>query len=166
MVKFEISEHINRPVAEVFKYIADPTKLPEWNAIVEEATPSETPVKVGTRVKQRARFLGRKIESTAEVTEHEPDKRFTTKTDRPFPLTISNAFEAEGSGTKLVVVMEGEPGGFFKSASRSLPASPKSKCRRSSTRRRNSWKRRFRRKGSVGRGLQAPRRSDRVQLVG
>ncbi len=96
MVKFEISE------------------LPEWNAIVEEATPSETPVKVGTRVKQRARFLGRKIESTAEVTEHEPDKRFTTKTDRPFPLTISNAFEAEGSGTKLVVVMEGEPGGFFK----------------------------------------------------
>jgi len=114
MVKFEISEHINRPVAEVFKYIADPTKLPEWNTIVEEATPSETPVKVGTRVKQRARFLGRKIESTAEVTEHEPDKRFTTKTDRPFPLTISNAFEAEGSGTKLVVMMEGEPGGFFK----------------------------------------------------
>jgi uncharacterized protein YndB with AHSA1/START domain len=114
MVKIEISEHINRPVTEVFKYIADPTKLPEWNAIVEEATPSETPVKVGTRVKQRARFLGRKIESTAEVTEHEPDKRFTTKTDRPFPLTISNAFEPEGSGTKLVVVMEGEPGGFFK----------------------------------------------------
>jgi uncharacterized protein YndB with AHSA1/START domain len=46
MVKFEIAAHINRPVAEVFKYIADPSKLPEWNAIVEESRPSETPVKV------------------------------------------------------------------------------------------------------------------------
>jgi uncharacterized protein YndB with AHSA1/START domain len=114
MVKFEISEHINRPVAEVFKYISDPTKLPEWNTIVEESIPSETPIKVGTRVKQRARFLGRKLESTAEVTEHQLDKRFTTKTDKPFPLTVSTAFEAEGGGTKLVLVMEGEPGGFFK----------------------------------------------------
>src|SRR5260370_39146794 len=114
MVKFEISEHINRPVAEVFKYIADPTKLPEWNAIVEEATPSETPFKVGTRGKQRARFLGRKIESTADVIEYEPKKRFTTKTDRAFPLTISNAFEAEASGTKLVDGMQGEPDGYFR----------------------------------------------------
>jgi uncharacterized protein YndB with AHSA1/START domain len=114
MVKFEISAHINRPVSEVFKYMADPAKLPEWNSIVEESTPSETPVRVGTRIHERARFLGRKIESTAEVIEHEPNKRFTTKTDKPFPLTISNAFEVEGSGTKVVVALEGEPGGFFK----------------------------------------------------
>src|SRR5207302_4366070 len=40
MVKFEISTHINRPLAEVFKYMADPTKQPEWNSIVEEAVPS------------------------------------------------------------------------------------------------------------------------------
>ncbi len=81
MVKFEISAHINRPLAEVFKYMADPTKLPEWNSIVEEATASETPMRVGTRVQQRARFLGRKIEWTLEVTEHELNKRFVQKTE-------------------------------------------------------------------------------------
>ncbi len=114
MVKFEISAHINRPVAEVFKYMVDPTKVPEWNSIVQEATPSETPVRVGTRIQQRARFLGRNVDPTFEVIEHEPNKRFVQKTDKPFSFTISNTFEADGGGTKVVVVMEGEPGGFFK----------------------------------------------------
>src|SRR5260370_32732439 len=93
--------------------MVDPTKVPEWNYLVQEATPSETPVGVGTRIQQRARFLGRNVDPTFEVIEHEPNKRFVQKTDKPFSFTISNIFEAEGSGTKLVVVMEGEPGGVF-----------------------------------------------------
>lgn len=114
MVKFEISVHINRPVADVFKYMADLTKVPEWNAIVEEAKPSETPIKVGTKVETRARFLGRKIESTSEITQFELNKRFTQKSEKPFPLSIATAVEAEGGGTKLVATFEGEPGGFFR----------------------------------------------------
>jgi uncharacterized protein YndB with AHSA1/START domain len=114
MVKFEVSVHVNRPVAEVFGYMADPTKLPEWNAVVEEAKPSETPVRVGTKIQTRARFLGRKIESTAEITEYELNRRFVQKSEKPFPLTISTTVEAEGAGTKIVSVFEGEPGGFFR----------------------------------------------------
>ena len=114
MVKFEISTHINRPVAEVFKYMADPTKLPEWNSIVEEATPSETPVRAGTKVQTRARFLGRKIESPSVVSEYELNKRYATKSEKPFALTITNTFESEGGGTKVVAIFDGEPGGFFK----------------------------------------------------
>jgi uncharacterized protein YndB with AHSA1/START domain len=114
MVKFEITTHINRPVAEVFKYLADPTKLPEWNSIVEEATPSETPVRVGTKIQTRARFLGRKIDSPTVVSEYELNKRYANKSEKPFPLTITNTFEAEGGGTKVVAIFDGEPGGFFK----------------------------------------------------
>ncbi len=114
MVKFDISVHVNRPVAEVFKYMDDPTKLPEWNSIVEESTPSETPVRVGTLVRSRARFLGRKIESTFEVIEHEPNKRVVQKTDRPFSFKLTNTFEPENGGTKVIGAFEGEPGGFFK----------------------------------------------------
>lgn len=114
MVKFEISTHINRPLAEVFKYMSDPTKLPEWNAVVEEATPSETPVRLGTKIQTRARFLGRKIESPTVVTEYDLNKRYTTRSEKPFALTITTAFEAEGSGTKVLAVFDGEPGGFFK----------------------------------------------------
>ncbi len=114
MVKFEISVQINRPVAEVFKYMDDPTKLPEWNSIVEESRPSETPIRVGTKIHSRARFLGRKIESTFDVVEHEPNKRFVSKTDKPFPFTQTVNFQAEGGGTRLVSTFEGDPGGFFK----------------------------------------------------
>ena len=114
MVKFEISTHINRPVAEVFKYLADPTKLPEWNSVVEEATPSETPVRVGTKIQTRARFLGRKIDSPTVVSEYELNQRYANKSEKPFPLTITNTFEAEGGGTKVVAIFDGEPGGFFK----------------------------------------------------
>jgi len=114
MVKFEITTHINRPVADVFKYMADPTKLPEWNNIVEEATPSETPVRVGTKIQVRARFLGRKIDSPTLVTEYELNKRFTNKSEKPFPLSVTNIFEAEGGGTKLTSQFETDAGGFFK----------------------------------------------------
>jgi uncharacterized protein YndB with AHSA1/START domain len=114
MVKFEISTHINRPVTEVFKYLSDPSKLPEWNSVVEEATPSETPVKAGTKIQTRARFLGRKIESPSVVSEYELNKRYTTKSEKPFALSITNTFESEGGGTRVVAIFDGEPGGFFK----------------------------------------------------
>lgn len=114
MVKFEISVQINRPIEEVFAFLADPAKLPEWNAIVEESRPSETPVRVGTKIQQRAKFLGRRIDSTAEVVEYVPNKRFATQVDKPFPVRISNRFEPGGGGTKVVANFEGEPGGFFK----------------------------------------------------
>jgi uncharacterized protein YndB with AHSA1/START domain len=114
MVKFEVSTHINRPVAEVFKYMTDPTKLPEWNSLVEQAKPSETPLRKGAKVTATIRFLGRKFDSTSDITEYELNKRFAQKGEKPFPATISGSFESEGSGTKVVQTFDGEPGGFFK----------------------------------------------------
>jgi len=114
MVKFEVSVQINRPIEEVFAFLADPAKLPEWNAIVEESRPEETPIRVGTKIQQRAKFLGRRIDSTAEVVEYETNKRFATRADKPFPVMISNRFESGAGGTKVVANFEGEPGGFFK----------------------------------------------------
>src|SRR5260370_32184788 len=116
MVKFENSTHISRPLAEVFKYMVDPTKLPEWNSIVEEASTSETPIRVGTRIQQRARFLGRKIDGTFEVTEHELNKRYAFKTEKPFPFTLTNTFEPDGDGTNVVTVEEPYPAELFKTA--------------------------------------------------
>jgi len=114
MVKFEVAIEISRPIDEVFAYLDDPTKMPEWNALIEEARSSETPVRRGTTISTRARFLGRKIESTFEVVEHVPNKTFVQRTDKPFPFTITNVFEAAGKGTRVKALFEGEPGGFFK----------------------------------------------------
>ena len=114
MMKFEISVHVNRPVAEVFQYLNDPTKMPEWNATIEEATPSETPIKVGTHIRTRGRILGRKIEGTVEVVEYEPNKRVVQKSDEPFSWKAINTFQADNGGTRLVSACEGESHGFLK----------------------------------------------------
>ncbi|TMF57152.1 MAG: hypothetical protein E6I22_04400 [Chloroflexi bacterium] len=76
MVRIEVSAEISRPVAEVFGYATDPTKVPEWNAIVEENKASEVPLKVGSKVTTRARFLGRRVDSVNEVTELVPNQKY------------------------------------------------------------------------------------------
>ena len=114
MVRIEVSAEISRPVAEVFGYATDPTKVPEWNAIVEENKASEVPLKVGSKVTTRARFLGRRVDSVNEVTELVPNQKYVQKTDKPFPLTLTNLFSAAADGTRLTTILEGEPGGFFK----------------------------------------------------
>jgi len=114
MVRVETSVRIERPVGEVFEYIADPTKLPEWNTIIESATPSDTPVRAGSKVQMHARFLGKKIDYTAEVTEFERNQRFVTRTQKPFALTNINIFAEEAGGTRVVATYEADPGAFFK----------------------------------------------------
>jgi uncharacterized protein YndB with AHSA1/START domain len=114
MIKLEISVHVNRPVAEVFEYMSNPTKWPEWASTTEEATPSETPLKVGTRIRSRVRFLGRKIEGSSEVVEYEPNRRFVLRMDEPFPIKQTTTFQAENGGTGLFTAGEAELGGFFK----------------------------------------------------
>ena len=116
----------------------DATNLPEWNSIVEESTPSQTPIGVGTKINQRARFLGRKFESVAIVTEHVPNQRSLLKIDKPFALTITNRFEAAGRGTKLTLVAEGRAWlASLGSESPSLLEAQRSSSRHSSLRSRN-----------------------------
>lgn len=114
MVRVDISTEVKRPVAEVFAYVTDPANTPEWNSLVEKQSASETPIRVGTKIMTQAKFLGRRIEAPAEVTEFAHDKKFVAKGDKPFPVTITNLFEATAGGTKLTVIGEFEPGGFFK----------------------------------------------------
>ena len=114
MVRVDVSTEVKRPVAEVFAYVSDPANTPEWNSLVEEQSASETPIRLGTKIMSRVKFLGRRIESTNEVTEFAQDKKFVFKGDKPFPTTITNQFEATADGTKLIQIGEFEPGGFFK----------------------------------------------------
>src|ERR1700740_1029251 len=114
MIRFEVSTEIRRPGAEVFAYRVNTKTLPEANAIVEEAMASETPLRVGSTITGRARFLGRKIESVNQVTEYVVNQKFTQTSEKPFRLTSSNLFAAAEGGTKVTAILEGEPGGFFK----------------------------------------------------
>ena len=59
---------IQRPPGEVFAYLTDVSKLPEWQSSASEAS-VEGEMGLGARVHEVRSLLGRRAESTLEVTE-------------------------------------------------------------------------------------------------
>jgi uncharacterized protein YndB with AHSA1/START domain len=106
---------IRRPVAEVAAFAGDPTHAPEWYVnidSVEWQTPS--PVAVGSRIAFVARFLGRRLAYTYEVTEIVPSERLVMRTaDGPFPMETTYTWEALDAGsTRMTLRNRGRPAGF------------------------------------------------------
>jgi uncharacterized protein YndB with AHSA1/START domain len=117
MIKFNLSVVIHRPIEDVFAYANDLSHWPEWNPGLIEASAPEGPFHAGTRIREVFRFLGRRIESTFEVVEYEPNRQVTYRTVAgPIPMTGTQTYEPVDGATKLTVTGEGEAGGFFKLA--------------------------------------------------
>jgi uncharacterized protein YndB with AHSA1/START domain len=116
VIRMEHSVVIERPPAEVFSYLTDPANVPEWQSTALEAI-SEGPMQQGARMSEVRKFLGRKMETTLEVTAYEPGRRFGLKViSGPVPFSVDQTLEPMNGGTRIDVVLEGEPGGFFKLA--------------------------------------------------
>ncbi len=79
---------IQRPAQIVAGYAGDPTNAPQWYRNIESvAWQTEPPVRVGSRMAFVARFLGRTLAYTYEVTELEPGERLVMSTSQgPFPM--------------------------------------------------------------------------------
>jgi carbon monoxide dehydrogenase subunit G len=118
MVAFEIKIVVNRPVEEVFAFISNAENLPRWRAATLEVTPiSSGASNVGSVFKGRFTFLGRHFEGNLEVIAREPHQRYATKmVGGPFPLEAHYTLEQADGGTRLTLMIQGEPGGFFKLA--------------------------------------------------
>ena len=118
MVKVEGTIVINRPIEEVFAFLTNPDNAPLWQgSVLESKQTSEGPVGVGTSGQMVSQFLGRRMESTWEVTEYELNRKATLKsTSGPVPYKQSATVESVDEGTKATLVAEYEVGGFFKLA--------------------------------------------------
>jgi uncharacterized protein YndB with AHSA1/START domain len=118
MVRAEESVVVGRPIEEVFAYLTDPSKVPEWQSSALEARlETEGPMRAGSRAVETRKFLGRKLESKMDVLEYESPKLFTIKVaSGPVPFQVTNTLSETGAGTRVDAVIEGEPGGFFRLA--------------------------------------------------
>ncbi|MCX4806922.1 SRPBCC family protein [Streptomyces sp. NBC_01232] len=108
---------IAAPCDKVAAYAADPTHAPEWYANITSAdwrTPP--PVAIGSKVAFVARFLGRRLAYTYEITAHEPGRRLVMRMDEgPFPMETTYTWEPYGEGldrTRMTLRNRGEPSGF------------------------------------------------------
>ncbi len=67
-IHVEDSIQIDRPVEDVFSYMADPQHMPEWTAVVVEVrTDASAPLSAGDNFTVAQKFLGTKWESLCEI---------------------------------------------------------------------------------------------------
>lgn len=106
---------IRRPRDEVSAFAGDPSNATAWYRnikSVEWVTPP--PVVLGSRVRFRARFLGRTLDYTYEVRELDPGRRFVMATAHgPFPMETTYAWDDAADGTtRMILRNRGEPSGL------------------------------------------------------
>jgi uncharacterized protein YndB with AHSA1/START domain len=114
VIRIDFSVEIDRPPSEVFEYLTDAEKVPEWQSSAIEVR-WEGEKAVGARINEVRKFLGRRIESEVEVTAYEPPRRFALKSSSgPVPFSAEHVLSPVNGGTKIDFGAEAEPGGFFK----------------------------------------------------
>ena len=118
-MRVEESVEINRPVEEVFSYVSTLENLPEWaGPALEVRKDTPGPPKEGDTFTSVAKFLGRRFETPFQITSVEPNRRLSYHaTGGPLPdQRWTHTCEEESGGTRYTMVLEGEPGGFFRPA--------------------------------------------------
>jgi len=118
MAKVEVSVVINRPIEEVFALAGNVENNAQWQSgVLEAKVTSEGPMGVGTTYRYVSQLLGRRIETDGEITEYEPNRKYSFKsTSGPFPIEGVFTFEAADGGTKVTLTVKADVGGFFKMA--------------------------------------------------
>jgi carbon monoxide dehydrogenase subunit G len=102
---------IDRPQEAVFEFVTTPENDPLWvSTAVERQRESEGPIGVGSRIRAVDKFLGRRIESTLEVTEHEPSRRSAIRLEGPIKARGTYAVEPVDGRTRFVWTMDAESG--------------------------------------------------------
>ncbi len=108
MANIETSLSINKPVEQVFAYLADVQNQKSLNPSITEIV-TDGPVAVGSHYKVKMSVMGRPFESENEIVALEPNKCFAVKTlAKPpaSPVTSTYTLEPEGAGTKLHLAMD------------------------------------------------------------
>lgn len=114
-VDVAVTAVIERPVAEVAVYAGDPSNAPEWYRRIDSVEwETEPPMRLGSRIRFRARFLGRDLGYVYEVVELTPGEQLAMRTtEGPFPMRTTYTWRPVGDRvTHMVLRNEGEPTGF------------------------------------------------------
>jgi uncharacterized membrane protein len=118
MITFEIGILIDRSVEDVFVFISNPMNLPKWQSMVAKVEPvSSGSVEAGSKYNVLSELMGRKIDGVMEITDYEPPSKFGFKNvSGPVQIQAMASFKSVGTGTRLNLNAQGEPGGVFKLA--------------------------------------------------
>ena len=118
MINLDLGILVDRPMKDVFAFVSDPNNMSQWNSAIvslQQATPGT--VVVGTKFKTIGEMMGRRIEGEMQVTALEPDTKCGFQVNAgPMQVNITLSFKTVGTGTKVSLNAQGNPGGIFKLA--------------------------------------------------
>lgn len=116
MEAYELNTVINRPIEEVFAVLENLENDLKWRSEWVDARKStEGPIGIGTRYSLFAKAFGRRIETTYETIQYEPNRIAAWKAmSGPLPLTFRRSVEQVDGGTRFTIRYELELRGFLK----------------------------------------------------
>src|SRR5688572_3998586 len=118
MINLDLGTLIDKPVQDVFAFVANPNNMSKWNSAVvslQQITPGA--VGVGTRFKSVGEAMGHRIEGELQVVTYEPDTKCGFQMQAgPMQMNLTLSFKPVGTGTKLSLNAQGNPAGIFKLA--------------------------------------------------
>lgn len=118
MINVDLGVLVDRPIKDVFAFVSNPNNMSKWNSAVvslEQVNPGK--VDVGSKFKTVGEMMGRRIEGEMQITAYEPDTKCGFQvTAGPMQVNLTLTFKTVGTGTKVSLNAQGNPGGLFKLA--------------------------------------------------
>jgi len=118
VIRVEVTFMIDRPVEQVFAFLGDLENNMMWRpGQIEAKKVSAGPIGVGTTYRMVNSVLGRRLDGEAEVTEYEPNRKFTSIGKSGFmPITAQRIFEPVEGSTRVTFIATAKPRGFLELA--------------------------------------------------
>jgi len=117
MIDVSTEIDINCSRDKVAGYSANPDNAPKWYVNIQAAKwKTPRPLKVGSQIVFKARFLGKALVYIYEISEYAAEQKMVMKTIMgPFPMeTIYTWKTIEGNGTRMSLQNKGNPTGLNK----------------------------------------------------
>ena len=115
MINLNISTMIYRPIKQVFNFMSTPENDFQWQyGTLASARLSEDISKIGTSFRSIGHLMGRRVESTFEVTEYELNRKYGFRSlSGPLQSQTSYTFEIASGSTKITVSTQANVVNFF-----------------------------------------------------
>ncbi len=114
MIQFDVSIQIDRPLEQVFAYVADENNMARWNSAVQSVRQtSPEPTGVGATYHMVRQLPQGRAENTYKITAYQPNQELTIETTSgPTPFRYHYRFEPTGNGTQLSLAAEVKTSGL------------------------------------------------------
>jgi hypothetical protein len=114
MAKTERSTDIAKPPEEVFPYLFEEDKVPQWTTGLHGYERVDGgALGRGSKFRENLEVSGQKIDAVLEVTAYDPPRGAETRTEiRGIDVISTYSLAPEGAGTRLTQTVEAKGGGL------------------------------------------------------